>query len=194
MIFISHNKADKDAARNLALFIVAEDAGVWLDEWEIAAGESIIAQIESGLRGCTHFLLLWSERAAKSNCVRRELQSTLMRAIATGKPKVIPVRIDDTPLPELLADLKYVRYGGGAEANRRALIAEIFGRAPSQNFLRAVVKKYQEVIIDQATGEYIGCPSCGSSLIRYQEHDDPESFDRSVVVSCEECDWGTLWA
>lgn len=193
MIFISHNKNDKDIARELALFIVAEDASVWLDEWEIKVGDSIVEQVESGLRSCTHFVLLWSQNAARSNWVRRELRPTLMRAIETGSPTVIPVRIDNAPLPELLSDLKYIRYRGGNEAHRRILIAELFGRAASQSFLRAVVKKYQEIVANQSADEFTECPNCGSSSISYMERTDRESLDRRVGVHCGECDWVTFF-
>lgn len=74
LIFISYNKADKDVAREIALFLAAENINVWFDEWEIPAGDSIIEQIDTELRGCTHFIILWSKNASKSNWVRRERQ------------------------------------------------------------------------------------------------------------------------
>lgn len=66
LVFISHNKADKDVAREIALFLAAENINVWFDEWEISAGDSIIEQISTGLRGCTHFIILWLKNASKS--------------------------------------------------------------------------------------------------------------------------------
>ena len=35
-VFISHNKLDKDVARELSLFIISENINVWFDEWEIS--------------------------------------------------------------------------------------------------------------------------------------------------------------
>src|SRR5437867_13240136 len=111
--FLSHNSSDKEVAREIAMFLAAENITVWFDEWQISAGDSIVAKIEEGLKDCSHFVILWSQNASTSSWVRRELRSVLARAIETGVPKVIPVRLDATPLPELLADLRYIRFHGG---------------------------------------------------------------------------------
>ncbi len=107
-IFISHNKKDKDIAREIALFLVAENINVWFDEWEISAGDSIIEEIEAGLMRASHFIIIWSKNASSSNWVRKELATILKKAIETKVPKVIPIILDDTSLPSLINDLKYI--------------------------------------------------------------------------------------
>ncbi len=99
LVFVSHNVKDKDLARELALFLTAEGTNVWFDEWEIAAGESIVEEINEGLRSCSHFVVVWSEHAKRSKRLNRELQSVLATAIESGSPRVIPVVLDSTPLP-----------------------------------------------------------------------------------------------
>lgn len=106
LVFISHNKDDKEIAREIGLFLVSESIGVWYDEWVISAGDSITEQINGGLSDCTHFIILWSHNSSKSNWVRRELSSTISASISSsGRPKIIPLVLDQTPLPALLNDI-----------------------------------------------------------------------------------------
>jgi hypothetical protein len=201
-IFLSYNKLDRATANELALFLVTENVGVWFDEWEIAAGDSIVDQIESGLTGCSHYVILWSANAAKSEWVRRELRATLAKAIEDGSPRIIPVLLDETPLPPLLADIKWVRYGKGSETDRWAFIRAVTGHDASKNLIRAVVKKYHELVKAPPCTDTLGffaCPDCGSSFIEAWEdlEVDYDWSDGEVsmfpifipAVRCRECSW-----
>jgi TIR domain-containing protein len=50
-VFISHRTADLDLARKLSSDLKARGHDVWLDDEEILAGDSIVAQVEDGLAG-----------------------------------------------------------------------------------------------------------------------------------------------
>lgn len=192
LVFLSHNINDKDVAREIALFLAAENINVWFDEWEISAGDSIVEQINKGLLGCTHFLIIWSNNAATSNWVRRELHSTLAQAIKDGIPRVIPIVLDDTPLPELMADIRYIKYDGGSEKDRNTIINSITGHGPSEDFIKAIVKKYNEVITDHTEQNPLGlraCPKCGSTRLRGGRYTDYERDKLYYILECKECGW-----
>src|SRR5690606_3521586 len=111
-VFISHNKADKDFARSLALALTDEGIGVWFDEWDLKPGDSITGGIDSGLSAADMVVLVWSKHAAKSRWVKAELQASIYRRITDGTIRVVPVRLDETPLPPLVADLFAIRAQG----------------------------------------------------------------------------------
>lgn len=191
-VFISYNKRDKEAAREIALFLIADDISVWLDEWEVAAGDSIINEINAGLSGCSHFIILWSMNAAKSNWVKKELNSILYKAIQNGIPKIIPILSDNTELPELLNDLKYIRYKNGSEKDRNEIIMAIKGTRPSQNFINAVFKKYNELIYDTDTEDPLPfkiCPNCGSDKLERSSATDYQHDETYFMIRCKDCDW-----
>ncbi len=191
MIFISHNSRDKDVAREIGVFLIAEGVSVWFDEWEIAAGDSITEAINSGLAGATHLVIVWSANASKANWVRRELAAALNRSVTTGTPKIIPVVLDETPLPELLRDIRYLRYAGGAEEDRREMVKAVQGRPPSENLIRTIVRKYHEIITDEADTEFglKACPRCGSTQLKGSSAIDYEGDEAYYFLQCTECDW-----
>lgn len=192
-VFLSHNGADKAIARELAIFLIAENVSVWFDEWTIEVGDSIVGLLNSGLRDCSHFIILWSKNASRSRWVRSEMEAILHRSIETGNPRIVPIRLDDAELPPLLANLRHLVHQGGTEEDRNQLIAAILNRPPSENLIRAVVKKYHELIIDE-NGGYSACPKCGSHRIRYIHHTDNTDMQTRVFVDCLECTWGEHFA
>jgi len=105
-VFISHNSADKADARLLATSLVQRGANVWFDQWSIRPGESIAAGIESGLERSDVLVLIWSSNAAKSNWVGLELRAYLHRRAANETLRIVPIMLDATPLPALVADFR----------------------------------------------------------------------------------------
>jgi len=191
-VFISYNIADKVTATEIALFLTTESLNVWFDEWKISAGDSIVQQIESGLKDCSHFIILWSCNSSKSKWVRKELQSVLASAISNGYPKIIPIKLDNEPLPTLLADIRYISYHGGVEKDRNEIISAILGHAPSINLIKAVVKKYHELISNSDASNPFGlvaCPKCGSDRLKGFSQVDPERDKLYNLIECKECGW-----
>lgn len=84
-------------AREIAMFLAAENINIWFDEWKVSAGDSIVREIQQGLSDCSIFIVIWSKNASKSNWVRKELESILAKGISNDDLKVIPIRLDDTP-------------------------------------------------------------------------------------------------
>jgi len=192
LVFVSYNKGDKDVAREIALFLTSENINVWFDEWEVSTGDSIVEQITKGLRDCTHFIIIWSKNASTSNWIRKELQSILVKAIQSGKPKILPIILDETPQPEIISDIRYVRYRGGIEEDRWEIIRAVTGHAPSSNFIKAIVKKYHEVIHDPNAKDSFGivaCPQCGSERLKGSSFTDYQHDEVYFILACEECGW-----
>lgn len=68
--------------------------------------------------------------------------------------------------PKLLADIRHWRYKGGTEKDRQQLGKSITGKLPTQNFIRAIVRKCHEVVLDTTNTNdplpYKAYPECGS--------------------------------
>lgn len=193
-VFISYNAKDRSSASEIATFLAADNIGVWFDEWKVALGDSLIDEIQAGLE-CSHFIFLISKNISYSKFQKRESQSTLARFIQKGKPKIIPIILDDSEPPALLADLKYLKYEGGTEKDREWILKSVTGELPSQNFIKAIVKKYHEVIKDTSDPRYPlpfkACPECGSIDLERSSYTDYSRDDVYFIISCSECDWQT---
>jgi hypothetical protein len=112
----------------------------------------------------------------------------LNKAIAESYPRIIPIPLDDTPIPDLIRDVHYIRYHGGTEEDRSKIVQAVSGHQPTHDFIQAVVRKYHEVIrdVDDPFGLAV-CPKCGSANLRRGS----DTTERRVYlfISCNECDW-----
>ncbi|MBV9789685.1 MAG: toll/interleukin-1 receptor domain-containing protein [Chloroflexi bacterium] len=106
-VFISHRASDAQLAERLSREL--RDAGhqVWLDEWEIGLGDSIVERMNEGLQGAAYVVVCYSAAGVTSPWMSREWASALARQLEGHGVKILPVRLSDGPPPAILADLRY---------------------------------------------------------------------------------------
>lgn len=129
MIFISHTESDKPVVEPVALRlqeIFGEDA-VFYDSWSIRPGDGIIAKMNDGLANPRFVFFFVSEASLKSKMVELEWQNSLMKA-TKGQCKMIPIRVDGSPMPALLIQTLYIdMFSNGVEVATRQIIDVIQG-------------------------------------------------------------------
>lgn len=108
IVFICHASEDKSSARAIAEDLKQMGVIVWLDEWEIKVGDSIVEKVNRGLRRSSHLILLLSAHSVDKPWVQRELSAALMRQLSDRQIRVLPVKLDACVPPTIIADLKYV--------------------------------------------------------------------------------------
>jgi hypothetical protein len=119
--FLSHASEDKSGfveplARELAKMGVAP----WLDIWEIRPGDSLVRKLfDEGLDTVDAVIVVVSASSAAKPWVREELDAAMVRRI-TGSMRLIPVRLDDAPIPSPLEHLVWINANRTPEGIRSA--------------------------------------------------------------------------
>lgn len=130
MIFISYTHKDKQIVDVIAqrLANVFGQANVFYDSWSIQPGDGIIDKMEQGLRGCKFFFFFVSKNSLDSGMVKLEWQNAIIKA-TQGNAKIIPVKLDDCMMPQLLLQTLYIDvFGQGLEVAIRQMIDVIQGK------------------------------------------------------------------
>lgn len=120
--FICHASEDKLVVRRLAEFVAQQGADVWLDEKEIKVGDSIVQKVSEGLENASHLIVVLSANSVTKPWVTKELSAALMRQLGQRSVAVLPLRLDNSPLPMLLADIKYADSRSNLESGFQELI------------------------------------------------------------------------
>lgn len=134
--FMSHATEDKsEYARPLSEALMAKGVEVWLDEWEMGPGDSLIQKIFSeGLSQADAVVIILSATSIAKPWVRKELSVSTVKNIENAV-RLIPVRVDDSQVPEVLRDLIWIDWykEGSAEAVAQRIADRLFGvsRKPS---------------------------------------------------------------
>lgn len=191
-IFLSHNAADKEYVRRLAAALAVTGAHVWFDEWTIRPGDSIPGAIDAGLAGFTTFGLVWSEAASKSRWVKTEMEAAVTRWIRDDRLRLVPILLDTTPLPPLLASIRYI---DGTDGDHLRVTRELLGIESETAFRLAVQSFIDEAGLEfrefWGVGVLVACPRCGATPDNLEgwEAVDEHRDDRYVGARCKICGW-----
>lgn len=127
-VFISYSPEDRESARKLDLALNEAGADTWLDFNDLLPGQRWQEEIVRAIRASSVFLLLLSSNSAeKTGYIQKEIRFALeeMDRRPTGQTYIIPVRLDDSAVPNDLASLQWVDmfldWNSGLDAILRAL-------------------------------------------------------------------------
>lgn len=102
-VFISYASEDLLFAKDLATKLLAKGLEVWLAEWELLPGDSLIDKVfEEGLKNADFVIVILSAASVDKPWVRAELNVATVKRI-NGMTKLIPVVLDDCTIPESLS-------------------------------------------------------------------------------------------
>lgn len=131
MIFISHTKSDKSLVEPIAEKVaeVFGEQNVFYDSWSIQPGDGIISKMNEALSNCKFFFFFVSKNSLNSKLVELEWQNAIIKT-TKGQTKLIPVKLDDCMMPEVMLQTLYIDlFGQGAEVAIRQIIDVIKGNS-----------------------------------------------------------------
>lgn len=108
-VFFSYSHSDATIVRQLAARVEGLGFDVWIDHAKLGLGDSITSGIEEGLGRADYIVFFLSKASLTSRWAREELGAALQRRLADPQgPVIIPVLLDDSPVPPLLRDVMYL--------------------------------------------------------------------------------------
>lgn len=125
--FISHSSRDKPFVRQLAADLASNGVSIWLDEQRIHVGDSIPEKIDQGLASSDFFLFVMSKNSISSEWVKKELNSALVAEIQRRKVKILPIKVDDVPIPTIIGDKKYADFSTSYKSGLSELLNALKG-------------------------------------------------------------------
>jgi hypothetical protein len=115
-VFISYSHDDEAWVRKFAEALRDQSVDVWLDTWQVHAGDSIRDALEAGLRGSDAIVSILSA----ANARRPNMLFELGVALGMGKRliPIVPADLDTTVIPYELRTRRYVTRGAPDESAR----------------------------------------------------------------------------
>jgi TIR domain len=109
-LFLSHSSRDKDFVRRLAEDLTFCEVDVWLDEWELQAGDSLHDLIGNALEKSRFIGVVLGDNFSDSRWARDELKQALSRERRSDRIAVLPLLCGNCPLPAFLEDKLYIDF------------------------------------------------------------------------------------
>lgn len=111
-VFVSYNHNDYAFVDRLAHALTESRHFIWLDKWQLTAGDSIIDKVQSALSKAEAILIVLSQNSIQSNWCKKELNAGLIREIDERKVLLLPLLINDCEIPLFLREKKYADFRG----------------------------------------------------------------------------------
>lgn len=145
-VFFCHASEDKPQVRKLYKQLTKDGIDIWFDEERLLPGQDWDLEISRALRSAHAIIVCLSNQFVnKEGYVQKEIKKAF--AIAEEKPDgelfIIPVRLEDFPVPERFSSIQYVDiHGDQVNAGYQKIIASLAKRAGS---LGLELKKKKEL-------------------------------------------------
>lgn len=149
-IFISYAPADRAVAEKIGNRLRDSGLRVWFDQWEIAAGDSLVDRINAGIESSDLLLVLLSPDAIVSKWVQFEWTQALSRELDYRAINVIPALVRDCEVPALLANRTYIDLRHNLDLGVERLKHQL-GVAVTIDFNRISPRDFEHLIADLLT-------------------------------------------
>ena len=125
VVFLSHNSKDNPIIRQIATDLTTAGISVWLHDQRVRAASSIAEKIAQGLVESDWLLIGFSQDAVESPWVKKELNQVLLDEVARRGTRLLPLRLTDCKVPELVAKKACVDFSTSYETGLQALLIAI---------------------------------------------------------------------
>jgi hypothetical protein len=109
-LFISYSHSDRDFVDRLAMQLVTHKVNVWLDRWEMHAGDSLLDRIQTAITNASALLVILSPDSVDSEWCKKELNSGLMRELEERRVVILPILVRDCTIPPFLREKFYADF------------------------------------------------------------------------------------
>lgn len=109
-LFLSHSSRDKAFVRKLAEDLTFCEVDVWLDEWELQAGDSLHDLIGNALEKSRFIGVVLGDNFSDSRWARDELKQALSRERRSDRVTVLPLLCGNCPIPTFMEDKVYIDF------------------------------------------------------------------------------------
>ncbi|MGA8598474.1 MAG: toll/interleukin-1 receptor domain-containing protein [Bryobacteraceae bacterium] len=134
-VFVSYSHADAAFAGRLAEQLVKHKAQVWIDQWELSVGDSLIDKIQKAIEGSSALLVVLSKASVESEWCKKELSSGLIRELEEKRVVLLPILLEDCKIPLFLKDKVYADFRNNFDDGLRKVL-EAIAKVTSENLLR----------------------------------------------------------
>lgn len=154
-VFLSYRSINRGWVLTLYDVLTSLGFKVFLDQYQLTPGDSLVGVLQRGLTGSQAGILIWSNAAGDSKWVEREYDVMITRSTNDPSFLFIPIRIDRTPLPAFAATelfLDFTDYPDGPNGgDLLRLIYKLQRRSLTADLVKFIYQQDEAAIIANAT-------------------------------------------
>jgi hypothetical protein len=107
-VFISYSHKDKGKVHPIASYLIRSGWDVWLDERRLLGGDQIVPELGKAISDADYYIVFLSKSSVNSPYVQYELTNAITLQIEKNRPRVLPIKLDDSKVPTILGGSTHV--------------------------------------------------------------------------------------
>lgn len=107
-VFMSYSRLDSEVADKISAALKGSGHRIWKWDETLKPGDNIAKKTSEGIEGADAFLLIVSSNSLASKSVMHEFSALALSEISKRELRIIPVLIDQTPVPSYLSSYFYL--------------------------------------------------------------------------------------
>ncbi|MFS1430137.1 TIR domain-containing protein [Vibrio splendidus] len=133
-IFISYNHQDKKYSELIASSLLDAGHDVFKDTLKLKAGDNIVEKIDQGVSEADVLIVLISKNALNSKWIMHEVSAMAMRDFSNKNKKIIPIKLDNSPMPSYLMNYLYLDFTEGPKSAIDKLVSSLSSGSKKEEF------------------------------------------------------------
>lgn len=153
-IFCCHSSMDKDIVKPIAMSLKNKDYAVFLDEWSLVPGDSLVEKLPEAIAKSGVFILFLSKASNDSAWCKKELAIAISQMLKSNRIRVFAYRLEQVDPPLILDDTVYIdAVTLGYEQSLVRLFAAAAGEplSPSAEAYKDIVVEHLDVPLESPT-------------------------------------------
>ena len=146
-VFVSYRSTDGPWAMSLVARLEGAGLKVFIDQQELQVGEALAGQLESALQRSRAAVVLVSQGWLASPWCQEEASVLKKRAVEDQQFRLVPLRLDDSPMPAFLDARVWLDFKGSQRAegaNLERLLNALIARKPQREDSASAVAQTNE--------------------------------------------------
>ncbi len=123
--FVSYSHKEKEFVKKLLDFIETDQIRIWQDVKDIKPGDELKSSIQDGIAICDVFSVVLSKNSIGSDWVNWESKIAQHRIQVNGKPRIVPIVIEDVEIPTILSTYKTADFTDNFDDGLEGIISSL---------------------------------------------------------------------
>ena len=115
-VFISHSLRDRDAVARIVGRLRRDGHEIWILDTQLGPGDNVELRVRDGLEQADALVVIISQNSFRSKWVQLEFTTIALQQVSKRERRIVPVKIDDGPVPSYLGDRPIIDLSENFEA------------------------------------------------------------------------------
>jgi hypothetical protein len=192
LAFVSYCHQDRQAVLPIEAELRRRKYDVWIDTRQLSAGSNLVDEVSRAIARADLYVVALSSASLASPWVTHELTLAVNTEINTGRPRIVPLRLESVSVPPVIANRVYVDIFDVTAPEARRRFVEILHHLgwEGSSKVRPIVRPTELASVIFELSETT--TACYGGIEKHHSREDVEAEAKELLVELQRSAYGVL--